>query len=145
MAELGERTEFPFEARHTLRRGAIEHLQRHFAVVQAIKGRVHGTERSRSKALAELESFFGGWGERSGHERTILQSATMVAMRNLIVIALIAAVLVAALVPSAAIAVVVFVGVRILFAVVALRRESPRTFGQLVALARHTPFRAPPV
>jgi hypothetical protein len=69
----------------------------------------------------------------------------MVAMRKLIVIACIATVLVAALVPSAEIAIVAIVGVSISVAVVALRRESPRIYVHLAALARHTSFRAPPV
>jgi hypothetical protein len=52
---------------------------------------------------------------------------------------------VAALVPSAEIAIVAIVGVSISVAVVALRRESPRIYVHLAALARHTSFRAPPV
>jgi len=68
----------------------------------------------------------------------------MVAMRKLIVIACIATVLVAALVPSTEIAIVAFVGVSIFVAVIAQRRESPRIYLRLAALARHTSFRAPP-
>jgi hypothetical protein len=66
-------------------------------------------------------------------------------MRKLIVIACIAAVLVAALLPVVEIAIVAIVSVSISMIVVALRRESPRIDLQLAALARYTSFRAPPV